>query len=95
MVILPTLLFSYYLATKDIDFISKCGAEILFETARLWLDVGNYYEGAFRINDVTGPDEYTCIVNNNYYTNASAKYNLEWAVKFYYLFIGTRKNYYP
>ena len=33
------------------------------------------------INDVTGPDEYTCIVNNNYYTNACAKYNLNWAVK--------------
>jgi alpha,alpha-trehalose phosphorylase len=34
---------------------------------------------------VTGPDEYTCIVNNNYYTNIMAQYNLRWAVKIYQL----------
>ncbi|MDF2943295.1 MAG: treP [Herbinix sp.] len=76
---------SYYLATKDLDFIADKGAEIIFETARLWMDVGNYYNGSFRINEVTGPDEYTCMVNNNYYTNVSAQYNLRWAVKFYEL----------
>ncbi len=74
---------SYYLATKDLDFIARVGGEIIFETARLWMDVGNYYEGRFHINEVTGPDEYTCMVNNNYYTNVAAKYNLVWAVKFY------------
>lgn len=73
----------YYLATKDIDFIAEKGAEIILETARLWIDAGNYYDGEFQINEVTGPDEYTCMVNNNYYTNVSAKYNLYWAVKFY------------
>lgn len=73
----------YYLATKDIDFIAKVGAEIIFETARLWIDAGNYYEGTFRINKVTGPDEYTCLVDNNYFTNVSAKHNLYWAGKFY------------
>lgn len=78
-------IIAYYLTTKDMEFIAKKGAEILFETARLWMDTGNFYKGTFRINGVTGPDEYTCIVNNNYYTNASAKYNLYWAVKFYYL----------
>ncbi len=76
---------AYYLATKDFDFIEKEGAEIVFETARLWMDVGNYYQGSFRINEVTGPDEYTCMVNNNYYTNAAAQYNLYWAVKLYTL----------
>ncbi len=76
-------IIAYYLTTKDLDFIAEKGAEILFETARLWLDVGNYYKGSFRINEVTGPDEYTCMVNNNYYTNAAAQYNLSWAVKFY------------
>lgn len=76
---------AYYLATKDLDFIAKEGAEIVFETARLWLDVGNYYKGRFHINAVTGPDEYTCMVNNNYYTNAAAQFNLRWAVKFYEL----------
>lgn len=76
---------AYYLATKDLDFIAQKGAEIVFETARLWMDTGHFYHGQFHINDVTGPDEYTCIVNNNYFTNASAQYNLHWAVKFYRL----------
>ena len=72
---------AYYLATRDLEFIAEKGAEIVFETARLWLDVGTYYRGAFRINEVTGPDEYTCMVNNNYFTNTAAQYNLSWAVK--------------
>lgn len=72
----------YYLTTGDEDFMLETGEEILIETARLWLDVGNYdREDRFVINDVTGPDEYTCMVNNNYFTNASAAYNLEWAAK--------------
>ncbi len=72
---------NYWLLSGDIDFMAEMGAEILFETARLWLDVGNWADGKFHINCVTGPDEYTCCVNDNYYTNAGAKYNLEWAVK--------------
>lgn len=76
---------NYYLVTKDLDFIAKYGAEMIFETARLWLDAGHFYQGQFMIHDVTGPDEYTCVVNNNYYTNALAQYHLQWAVKFYQL----------
>jgi len=76
---------AYYLATKDIMFIQEMGAEIVLETARLWLEVGNFHQGKFHINGVTGPDEYTCIVNNNYYTNVLAQYHLNWAVKIYHL----------
>jgi alpha,alpha-trehalose phosphorylase len=76
---------AYYLATKDLDFMQEMGAEILWETARLWMETGNFYQGQFHINNVTGPDEYTCIVNNNYYTNIVAQYNLRWAVKIYQL----------
>lgn len=76
-------IISYYLATRDYKLIREQGAEIIFETARLWLDVGNYYQDKFHINGVTGPDEYTCMVNNNYYTNVLAKYHLQWAVKIY------------
>jgi alpha,alpha-trehalose phosphorylase len=79
-------IIAFYLATGDEDFIKNEGAEIIFETARLWVDVANYYQGQFHINDVTGPDEYTCIVNNNYYTNVLAQYHLRWAVKFYEMF---------
>lgn len=76
---------AYYLATMDLDFIADKGAEIVFETARLWLDVGNTCDGHFQIMEVTGPDEYTCLVNNNYYTNVCAQYNFHWAVRFYEL----------
>ncbi|SET00277.1 alpha,alpha-trehalose phosphorylase [Oceanobacillus limi] len=73
----------YYLVTKDEDLLKTYMAEVLFETARLWVDTGHMLDGQFRIDDVTGPDEYTCIVNNNYYTNAMAKHNLLWAAKVY------------
>ena len=74
----------YYYATSDKDFLIKMGLEILIETARLWLDTGVYdRKGRFQIQEVTGPDEYTCMVNNNYYTNASARYNLSSAAKLY------------
>ena len=71
----------YYLATGDEEFFLDYAAELLMETARVWLETGHFKDGKFRIDAVTGPDEYTCIVNNNYYTNAMAKYNLEWAVR--------------
>jgi len=74
---------SYYLATKDWDYILLEGAEIVLETARVWIEMGNYFGDKFYINTVTGPDEYTCIVNNNYFTNALAQHNLRWACKFY------------
>jgi alpha,alpha-trehalose phosphorylase len=79
----------YYLATGDLAFIQVKGAEIIFETARLWMDVGHFHNGRFFINNVTGPDEYTCLVNNNYYTNVIAQYHLKWAVKLYYLLKNT------
>ncbi|SES07712.1 glycoside hydrolase family 65 protein [Salipaludibacillus aurantiacus] len=71
----------YYLVTGDNSFMKEYGAEVLAETARLWLDTGHFHKDQFRIDDVTGPDEYTCIVNNNYFTNAMAKHNLKWAAK--------------
>ena len=71
----------YYLATKDLEIFRECGAEILIEVSRMWMDLGNYYQGQFHLNEVTGPDEYTCLVNNNYYTNVLAKYGLMWTVK--------------
>lgn len=66
----------YVSLTNDADFLARCGAEILFETARFWIAVGHYNENRdnrFCINCVTGPDEYTVLVNNNYYTNLMAQ----------------------
>ncbi len=74
----------YIEVTQDYEFLLLYGAEILFETARLWADLGFFNsekEGRFCINCVTGPDEYTAIVNNNFYTNLMAKENMEYAYK--------------
>ena len=74
----------YVQATGDELFLERCGAEMLVETARLWLDLGFYSDakdGKFCINAVTGPDEYNTVVNNNAYTNLMARENLRYAVQ--------------
>lgn len=74
----------YEEATEDMEFLYKYGAEILFETARFWADLGAYIPSKgnrFCINCVTGPDEYTALVDNNAYTNYMAKVNMEYAVE--------------
>ena len=72
----------YVHATGDELFLHEYGAEMLVESARLWLDLGFYSEnkgGKFCINSVTGPDEYNAVVNNNAYTNLMARENLFYA----------------
>ncbi|MTV38914.1 glycoside hydrolase family 65 protein [Duganella radicis] len=70
----------YMDATGDQEYLLKAGAEIVMETARIWTGIGSYdREGRFCINQVTGPDEYTALVNNNYYTNAMARMHLNFA----------------
>ena len=72
----------YVEATGDEAFLREYGAEILIETARFWVDLGGYIdrqERRFCINGVTGPDEYTAVVNNNYFTNIMARENLRYA----------------
>jgi alpha,alpha-trehalose phosphorylase len=74
----------YVQATGDERFLRDCGAEMLVETARLWLDLGFYSDakgGKFCINAVTGPDEYNTVVNNNAYTNLMARENLRYAAQ--------------
>jgi alpha,alpha-trehalose phosphorylase len=74
----------YVQATGDEPFLRDCGAEMLVETARLWLSLGFYSEakeGRFCINSVTGPDEYNTVVNNNAYTNLMARENLRYAAE--------------
>lgn len=72
----------YVNATEDMDFVLEKGAEMLFESARFWVDLGDFISGkGFCINGVTGPDEYTAIVNNNAFTNLMAKDHLEFAVQ--------------
>ncbi|WP_058234474.1 glycoside hydrolase family 65 protein [Devriesea agamarum] len=65
--------------TGDTEFIHRDCAAVLVETARLWADMGFWRYNAgktFHIHGVTGPDEYTTVVNNNLFTNVMARHNL-------------------
>jgi alpha,alpha-trehalose phosphorylase len=68
-------IIQYYNVTDDIAFMEDKGLEMLVEIARLMYHIGHFRDsdGKFCIDAVTGPDEYTCIVNNNYYTNVLTK----------------------
>ncbi|MDE2308204.1 MAG: beta-phosphoglucomutase [Xanthomonadaceae bacterium] len=69
----------YVDASGDEAFLLAHGAEMLFETARIWLQVGHFSprrQGAFCIHEVTGPDEYSALVDNNHYTNRMAQRHL-------------------
>jgi alpha,alpha-trehalose phosphorylase len=67
----------YLHSTGDATFEHDYGTEILVETSRLWLSLGHFdVDGGFRIDGVTGPDEYSAIADNNIYTNLMVQSNL-------------------
>ncbi|MCW2622807.1 MAG: glycoside hydrolase family 65 protein [Frankiales bacterium] len=73
---------TYLRVRGDLGFVTELGAEVLVETARLWEDLGFYGDdGHFHIHGVTGPDEYTTVVNDNTYTNLMARLNLRTAAE--------------
>jgi alpha,alpha-trehalose phosphorylase len=64
-------------ATGDVDFERDVALELLVQTARLWRSLGHHdLAGHFRIDGVTGPDEYSALADNNVYTNLMAQRNL-------------------
>ena len=77
----------YVRATGDDEFLYREGVDIAVETARLWSTLGFWRfneDGApevFHIHGVTGPDEYTTVVNDNLFTNVMARYNLRFAAR--------------
>ena len=79
--------FAQYVdVTGDLDFQHRDGVQVLVETARMWADLGFWRmtadgSASFHINGVTGPDEYTTVVNNNMFTNVMARYNLRRAAQ--------------
>ncbi|WP_026531574.1 glycoside hydrolase family 65 protein [Arthrobacter sp. H41] len=77
-------LMQYIAATGDEDFLTRGAIDILVETARLWADLGFWRSNGddhFHIHGVTGPDEYTTVVNDNLYTNVMARANLRSAAR--------------
>ena len=67
----------YLDATDDEEFEREVAVELLVHTARLWRSLGQHdSEGRFRIDGVTGPDEYSAIADNNVFTNLMAAQNM-------------------
>jgi alpha,alpha-trehalose phosphorylase len=67
----------YQAAVEDDVFELEAGLEVLVETARLWHSLGHHdAEGRFRIDGITGPDEYSALADNNVFTNLLAQRNL-------------------
>ncbi len=72
----------YVVVSGDSDFERDVGLELLVDTARLWRSLGHYApDGTFRIDGVTGPDEYSALADNNVYTNLMAQLNLRSAAE--------------
>jgi alpha,alpha-trehalose phosphorylase len=67
-------------ATGDERFEREVAAPLLVEIARMWASLGYHDDrrrgGRFSIDGVTGPDEYSPLVDNNLYTNLMAQANL-------------------
>ena len=67
----------YRVVTGDQSLEKDCGLTVLIETARLWMSLGHHdRHGAWHLDGVTGPDEYTAIVRDNVFTNLMAAHNL-------------------
>ncbi len=67
----------YRVVTGDECLEQECGLAVLVDTARMWLSLGHHdRHGGWRIDGVTGPDEYTAIVRDNVFTNVMAAANL-------------------
>lgn len=75
-------IMQYYHATLDNGFMLDYGFELLLETAVFVYDHGHYYDDEFHLAGVTGPDEYTVLVDDNYYTNRMAKFHFESVVDY-------------
>jgi trehalose/maltose hydrolase-like predicted phosphorylase len=74
--------YLYWQVTGDEPWFIEKGAELILDTAKFWAsraewnrDTGNY-----EFNDVIGPDEYHDHVDNNFYTNRMAQWNLQTAL---------------
>jgi alpha,alpha-trehalase len=83
--------YQYYQVTRDTEFLSFYGAEMVLEIARFWSSSATYSKknGRYEILGVMGPDEYhegypaadSPGLDNNAYTNVMAVWVLERALE--------------
>lgn len=75
--------WEYYQATKDQEFMEKCGYEIILDTARFWASRAQWRKEKqrYELLNVIGPDEYKEEVDNDVYTNYMAQFNMKKALE--------------
>lgn len=66
----------YYRVTGDEDFWFTQAAPVVLESARFWVSRGEWDGERFVIRNVIGPDEYHEEVDNDAYTNFTARWNI-------------------
>ncbi len=72
----------YWKVTCDDLWFAEKGAELILDTAKFWAARAEWNAEAnyFEFNDVIGPDEYHDHVDNNFFTNYMACWNLKTAL---------------
>jgi trehalose/maltose hydrolase-like predicted phosphorylase len=67
----------YTNVTGDHSVEREGGLELLVEAARFWMSVGHFgCDKKWHVSGITGPDEYTALVDDNTFTNLAAAHNL-------------------
>ncbi len=76
--------WQYYMTTGDEKFMENYGYEILLDTGIFWSSrlEWNEEKNEYHINEVIGPDEYKEHVNNDAFTNYTAKWCMENAIRY-------------
>ncbi len=75
-------IFNYVRYTGDEEYLAEYGYDVLLETSRYWADRAHYQprKDVYMILGVTGPNEYENNINNNWYTNTMAAWNLRYTL---------------
>lgn len=72
----------YVEATDDVELLWEGGADVVFECARFYAGYGSVgLDGRFHLHTVTGPDEYTALIDDNHYTNKLVRETLLYAAE--------------
>lgn len=76
-------IYNYVNYTGDESYLPEYGFDVLVETSRFWVSRSNYnpQKDVYMILGVTGPNEYENNVNNNWYTNTMAAWNIEYTLQ--------------
>jgi len=74
-------IYNYVRYTGDYSYVPEKGLEVLIGIARFWHQRANFstQKQKYVILGVTGPNEYENNVNNNWYTNFTAKWCIDYA----------------